>query len=397
MSRVTNRLTSRGALAIRAPGMHADGRGLYLRVDQAGGRSWVLIYHLNRRRREMGLGGLDAVGLGRARELAEEAREAVRRGDDPILMRKAAKAPPQGRTFEAVASDVLDELEKGWKSPKSRPQWEASLTQHAPAIWKADVAEVDTDMVLECLKPIWTTLPETARRVRGRIERVLDAAKVKGLRTGENPARWGGHLAVLLASTRAMKKHHAAMPYAEVPAFITKLASRESISALALRFIILTACRSGEVRGALWSEIKGDVWIVPASRMKAKAEHRVPLSDAALAVLAEIPVEARRDLIFPGTTGNALTDAAVSKVLRINGQAEATVHGFRSSFRDWGGDCTTHSREVLEQALAHRVGDATERAYRRRDAFEKRRMLMDAWADHCLGRSGRVIQMKDRA
>lgn len=397
MSRVTNRLTSRGALAIRAPGMHADGRGLYLRVDQAGGRSWVLIYHHQRRRREMGLGGLDAVSLARARELAEEAREAVRRGEDPIAQRKAAKAPPQGRTFESIASEVLDELEKGWKVSKSRGQWEASLTQHAPAIWKADVAVVDTDMVLDCLKPIWTALPETARRVRGRIERILDAAKVKGLRTGENPARWGGHLAVLLASTRSMRKNHPAMPYADVPAFMTKLASRESVSALALRFIILTACRSGEARRARWSEIKGDVWTVPAIRMKSKAEHRIPLSDAALAVLASIPEEARVDLIFPGLTGNALSDAAVSKVLRLNDPSAVTVHGFRSSFRDWGGDCTTHSREVLEQALAHRVGDATERAYRRRDAFEKRRLLMDAWADHCLGRSGRIIQMKDRA
>lgn len=394
MGRETNRLTSRGASAIRTPGMHADGAGLYLRVDQGGARSWVLIFHQRGRRREMGLGPLAEVGLADARSAAADAREMVRKGLDPIALRKAAKAPPRGQTFEGVASDMLDELEKGWKSPKQRPQWEASLQQHAAAIWKADVSHIDTDMVLDCLKPIWTKLPETARRIRGRIERVLDAAKVKGLREGENPARWNGHLALLLTSTKAAKVHHAAMPYAELPAFMTLLMGKTSISALALRFTILSACRSGEVRGAMWEEIKGDVWIIPASRMKAKMEHRVPITDAMQAVLDLIPVEARQGLIFPGPRGSALTDVGITKVLRINGQPTATVHGFRSTFRDWGGDCTTFAREHLEQALAHAVGDATERAYRRRDALEKRRQLMEAWADFCTGRQGQIVHLR---
>ncbi len=385
MGRQTNRLTSRGVASIREPGLHADGLGLYLRVDQAGSRSWVLIFHLRGRRREMGLGSLETVSLAKAREAAHEAREQVRRGHDPIAHRRAARAAPAEARFSQVASDLLDELEKGWKSPKQRPQWEASLTQHAPAIWKADVAVVDTEMVLDCLRPIWTTLPETARRIRGRIERVLDAAKVKGLRAGENPARWNGHLALLLTAAQPAKVHHPALAYGELPALMRVLADRSSISAMALRFTILTACRSGEVRRARWEEIEGDVWVIPSDRMKAKKEHRVPLTPAMTAVLDELPAIARQGLIFRAPQGGPLTDVALTKVLRLNGIETATVHGFRSTFRDWGGDCTKFARDVLEQALAHNVGDATERAYRRRDAIEKRRRLMEAWSDFCAG------------
>lgn len=385
MSRPTNKLTSRGALALRTPGLHSDGQGLYLRIDQAGARSWVLIFHHRGRRREMGLGSIENVGLARARELATEAREAVRRGEDPIAARRAARTPIEVQTFEKVAAVLLDELEKGWKSPKQRPQWEASLKTHAARIWRSDIAKVDTEMVLEALQPIWTLLPETAQRVRGRLERVLDAAKVRGLRSGENPARWNGHLALLLTALRPAKIHHPAMPYAEVPAFVEVLSGKIGVAAMAMRFLILTACRSGEVRGARWDEIAGDTWIIPASRMKAKKEHRVPLSAPARAILDAIPREARRELIFHGPTGAALSDTGLTKALRNNGQAEATAHGFRSSFRDWAGDCTGYQRELIEEALAHSVGNATERAYRRSTALEKRRDLMNAWGDYCTG------------
>lgn len=384
MATTTNRLTTRG-LSTKPPGMHADGSGLYLRVDQAGGRSWVFIFFHHGRRREMGLGSLATVGLARAREKAGMARQDVEDGRDPIALRNATKAAPQGQTFEQVAGKLLDELERGWKSPKQRPQWEASLQQHAAKIWKADVATVDTEMVLSALQPIWNELPETAQRIRGRIERVLDAAKVRGLREGENPARWKGHLSALLSGGKRQKVHHAALDYSNVPALITKLESLDSVSALALRFVILTACRSGEVRGARWSEISGKIWTIPPERMKAKKEHRVPLSSAAIAVLDAIPKEARGEFIFSGGRRKPLTDVAASKALRLHCSESVTVHGFRSTFRDWAGDCTQYPRELIEEALAHQIGNAVERAYRRSDALEKRVGLMNAWADHCTG------------
>lgn len=230
-------------------------------------------------------------------------------------------------------------------------QWEASLTQHAAAIWKADVSAVDTEMVLAALTPIWSAKAETATRVRSRIERVLDAAKARGLREGENPARWRGHLASLLPKAARNKAHFDAMAYGDVPALVTLLAGRKSVSALALRFLILTAKRSGEVRGADWSEIRGETWLIPAERMKAGKEHREPLSRAAIELLDSIPREVRSGLIFPGWNG-PLSDMTLSKVLRANKISNATVHGFRSSFRDWAGDCTHHPRELIEEALA---------------------------------------------
>ncbi|CAN7166281.1 tyrosine-type recombinase/integrase [Brevundimonas sp. LjRoot202] len=396
VARAINRLTSRGVAALREPGLHADGQGLYARIDQTGARRWVFIFHLQGRRREMGLGSLEDVGLGEARKAADDARVLLRDGLDPIAKRKADAIPPVSRLFSAVAADLMDTLEPSWRSEKQRGQWEASLQQHAPAIWNADVATVDTEMVLEALKPIWSAKAETATRVRSRIERVLDAAKVRGLRAGENPARWKGHLSALLPKADRNKGHFDAMPYAEVPALITLLAGRQSISALALRFLILTAKRSGEVRGATWDEIKGGVWTIPAERMKGGREHQEPLSAAALAVLERIPSEARKGIIFAGWNGQ-LSDMSLSKVLRTNGIEGATVHGFRSSFRDWAGDCTTYARETIEEALSHQIGDKAERAYRRSTALEKRRALMAAWADFCTGATGQLINFPERA
>lgn len=391
MGRQINRLIAKQIGAMREPGLFADGQGLYLRIDQTGARRWVFIFHRHKKRREMGLGSAEDVTLARARAKAEEARGALKDGKDPIEARRRDATPADERTFRAVLTSLLDSLEPGWKSPKQRPQWQASLDQHALALMGRDVAEITTDDVVSVLNPIWNKIPETASRVRGRIERVLDAAKARGLRVGENPARLRGHLSILLASSKREKGHHAAMPYGEVPAFVKALEARKSVSALALRFLILTATRSGEVRGATWDEIKGDTWIIPKERMKAGREHRVPLSKSALELLETFTY--KQGLIFPGLKGQ-LSDMALAMVIRKKGLVGATPHGFRSSFRDWAGDCTGFAREVAEQCLAHQIGDKAEQAYRRGDALEKRRQLMAAWADFVTGETGKVIELR---
>jgi len=396
MARPTNRLNWKQLAGLREPGLHADGQGLYVRIDQTGNRRWVFIYVRLGKRREMGLGPVDHRKLAEVRSLAEDARRSIKAGLDPIDERRKANAPPVDQTFSAVAGALMDDLEAGWRSPKQRAIWEATLQQHAPAIWKADVADVDTEMVVTTLRPIWASRHETATRVRSRIERVLDAATVRGLRSGENPARWRGHLEALLSRARPEKGHHAAMPFGEVPGLMRHLAERSSISAEALRFLILTAARSGEVRGATWDEISGSVWTIPAGRMKAGKEHRVPLSGPAMAILEAIPGDLRGGLIFPGLNG-PMSDMTLSAALRKRKVTGVTVHGFRSSFRDWAGDTTTYPRELIEEALAHQVGNAVERAYRRSDALQKRRQLMAAWADHCMGQSGQVLSFPTRA
>ena len=393
MGRETDRLTALRVKNEKTPGLHADGKGLYLRVDEAGSRRWVFIFHLAGRRREMGLGSLEAVGLKDARASADDARRLLREGRDPIIERNRAKPDNRPQRFHEAANELMNDLEPSWRSPKQRGQWTASLKQHAPAVWVGYVRDTDTEMVLEALRPIWTRLPETARRVRSRMERVLDAAKVKGKRTGENPARWRGHLEHLLPPQTALKGNHAAMPYADVPAFVARLAEKDSDSAAALHFVILTAARSGEVRGATWEEIDGDKWTVPAERMKAGRQHVVPLSADAVALLESRAGPERTGLIFRGPQGGMLSDMALSMLMRKM-KAEATPHGFRSSFRDWAGDCTTFARETAEEALAHVVGDRSERAYRRGNALEKRRHMMVAWADYCAGRVGQVVAFR---
>ncbi|MFN3354044.1 MAG: tyrosine-type recombinase/integrase [Brevundimonas sp.] len=391
MAKAIHRLNWRKVPTL-GPGWHADGLGLYVRVEETGNRRWVFVFHRGGRRRELGLGSAETVPLADARRMAADAREQIRQGLDPIAARRAAQTPQQVVPFSEVASSLLDELEKGWKSPKQRPQWEASLQTHAPAIWKADVALIDTEMVLKALRPIWMSKPETASRVRSRIERVLDAAKVRGFREGENPARWRGHMDALLSRAKRQKGHHAAMHYRDVPAYVTQLSGRHSVSSLALRFLIFTAARSGEVRGARWDEVDGDTWVIPAERMKAAREHRVPLNEGARAVLDSIPTEARGTLIFPGLNGQ-LSDMTLSVLMRKSGAGHATPHGFRSSFKDWAMDCTSFPDEVSEEALAHTVGSAVRQAYRRGQALEKRRALMAAWSDHCLGKARTVTRL----
>lgn len=400
MARAINRLNARQIGGMNEPGLFADGNGLYLRIDQTGSKRWVYIYYRGAKRREMGLGSALTVKLAEARSMAEDARRVTRAGGDPIEDRRIANAPVVDQTFSVVAAALMDDLEKGWKSPKQRPQWEASLNQHAARIMTMDVAKVDTEAVLSALRPIWTKNPETASRLRGRIERIIDAATARGLRSGENPARWRGHLSVLLTSAKKQRGHHAAMHYGDVPDFLTTLAKRNSMSAAALRYLILTAARSGEVRGATWEEIDGDVWVVPAERMKAGREHHVPLTDAALELLdTHGKARLRSGLIFPGLNG-PLSDMALAMVLRKLDIKDATPHGFRSSFKDWASDCTAFADEISEEALAHTVGSAVRRAYRRGQALEKRRALMNAWSDFCTGRTGTVTQFpapQDRA
>ncbi len=366
------------------PGRHADGEGLYLVIDANGAKRWVFLFRWQGRLREMGLGGLSKVSLAMARKAATEARESLGLGISPIEARRASRAVP---TFGDMADGVISLVEKESRNAKHVAGWKLSLTTHAAPLRDRLVNEIETEDVLAVLKPL-AARAETASRVRGRIERVLDAAKAKGFRTGENPARWRGHLNHLLPKRQKLARgHHAAMPYADVPAFVADVATRDAMAALALEFLILTAARSNEVLGARWSEfdLEGKVWTVPAERMKAGREHRVPLSARAVEIVNAAAERRVGAYVFPGPTKRNDADRALSSnslralLIRMNA-GENTPHGFRSSFRDWAGEASTFPREVAEAALAHTVGDQTERAYRRGDALEKRRKLMDAWA-----------------
>lgn len=381
-----NRLTAKGVKALSEPGRYADGGGLYLAVRKGGSRQWIFLYSINGRRREMGIGPASAIALAKAREIAEACREQVALGVDPLEARSAQPAQAERVTFRSVAERLIESHEPVWKNPVHVRQWRQTLEQHASAIWEMPVADVATAHVLDVLRPIWQTKPETAQRLRGRIERVLDAARVEGHREGENPARWKGHLALTLPKPAKLSRgHHPAMPYTEVPAFVASLRERLGVAPMALEFLILTAARSGEVRAMTWDEVDLDLalWTVPGERMKSGREHRVPLPPRAVNILAYArPFADRAGRVFPSPRGGELSDMALLKLLSRMGKGEYTVHGFRSSFRDWAGDCTPHPREVIEAALAHAVGDATEQAYRRGDALMKRRPLMDEWGEY---------------
>lgn len=393
-------LSARGVEAIKEPGRHADGGGLYFVVAPSGSRSWVFRFKYGGKVKDMGLGGYPAVALAKARELADDARAHVKAGRNPIEVRKVepAKVP----TFGEAADAYVDAMAPQFRSAKHIAQWRMTLTEYAAPIRGKLVSEVTTDDVLKVLKVLWTEKPETASRVRGRIERVLNAAKAQGHRSGENPAAWRGHLANLLPKRHKLTRgHHAAMPFADVPAFLVRLRDRDATAARALEFAILTAARSGEVREATWSEFDLDaaVWTVPAPRMKAGREHRVPLSPRAVAILKEMTGhgQAPGAYVFPGTKkGRPLSVMAMDMVLRRM-DLDVTVHGFRSSFRDWAGEASTFPREVAEAALAHVVGDQTERAYRRGDALAKRRKLMEAWGGFCEPKTGgQVVALRRR-
>jgi integrase len=383
----SNRLTARRVETAK-PGKYEDGHGLRLVVSPSGARKWVFRFMRAGKRIEMGLGSVPTVSLAEAREKAADARRLVKAGKNPVAVRRAQQAAQaDGETFGPFALKLIDTIEKGFRNEKHRAQWRTTLTAYAAPIWNKRLADIDTDDVLACLNPIWQAKAETASRVRGRIERVLDAAAARGLRSRDNPARWRGHLANLLPKRQKLARgHHAAMPFDDVPTFLARLREVEGVSARALEFTILTAARSGEVLGARWSEIdpESKLWTVPASRMKASREHRVPLPDQAVEILSTLLQTKTGNHVFPGVKrGKPLSVMALTMVMRRMGQGQFTVHGFRSAFRDWAGERTNFPREIAEAALAHVVGDATERAYRRGDALEKRRALMEAWAKFC--------------
>ncbi|HJV76589.1 MAG TPA: tyrosine-type recombinase/integrase [Noviherbaspirillum sp.] len=409
MGRAINKLSAMKVNRLDEPGYYGDGAGLYLQISPFRTKSWIFKYTLNGRSREMGLGSIHDFTLAEARELAMAQRKLLKEKIDPI---EARDAKNQARLLEAAKRITFDEcVEKyidthrtGWKNAKHIEQWENSLATYArPNIGKLSVADIDTGLVLKCLEPIWSTKTETATRVRGRIEKVLDWATTRGYRQGENPARWKGHLEHNLPTPNRISKvvHHPALPFIEVGSFVQALRQRSGSAASALELAILTAVRSGEVRGATWSEIDMDrgIWTIPSERMKMKTEHRVPLSKRALEILEKMKAVAEStaptSLVFPSPRGKKLSDMTLTAVIRRMNEGDApkwidpktgaqvVPHGFRSSFRDWAAEDTNYPRWLAEKALAHLVGDETERAYQRGDLLEKRRQLMEDWATYC--------------
>ena len=380
------KLTARRLATIKAPGKYGDGHGLWLRVRSDGRRWWVLRYRFQGHDREMGLGGED-VSLKEARHSAAQARRQIREGLDPIEERRKARGKSSAPTFAKCAERFISDNQAAWGNAKHCAQWSSTLETYAyPVLGEKPVDAVDVVDVLKVLTPLWELKPETASRLRGRIERVLDWARVRGYRQGENPARWRGYLDKLLPKRSRVQavRHHKALPWRDIPEFMTTLRAREGVAERALEFAVLTAARSGEVRGMRWDEVDGDAWTVPADRIKAKQEHRVPLSPRALAILNELPRLDGAELVFPGARrGRPMSDTSLTAVFKRMGHSDLTVHGFRSSFRDWSAETTSFPREVCEQALAHTLVDKTEAAYRRGDLFEKRRRLMNAWAVYC--------------
>jgi integrase len=413
-------LTIKGIAAKKnRPGRYHDGNGLYLQVPVAGEKqprasraSWLLRYERNGVEHWMGLGKLRLNTLAKAREKAADAQRLLEDGIDPIKHRQRelkARADDEAKveaeqarkkTFEQCATAFLAKHSNGWRSAKHREQWKSSLATYAnPVIGKMYVGDIDTPHIVDMLEPMWEDKQPTARRVLGRVERILNFAKASGYRTGDNPAAWRGHLKDLMASNGKTDAHHAALPYSELPAFMAELREREGIAARALEFLVLTAARTGEVRLATEAELdlKEKVWTIPAKRMKAGKEHKVPLSDRAVALLATVPREGH--FLFVGAKkGEPFGPLSLTRMLERMGR-NVTVHGFRSAFMDWAHDTTAFPKVVIDQALAHAVGDKVEAAYRRGELLEKRRKLMEAWSRYCASKpavdvSGKVVSLR---
>jgi integrase len=400
MARIVGRLTALAVNKKRQPGVYPDGGGLYLQVSANGARSWIFRYMLHGRARWMGLGSLHDVGLSEARTLAAESRKRRADGTDPIEARKTTRAlarleSAKAVTFADCAAQYIEAHRAGWRNAKHGDQWTNTLKTYAyPAFGTLPVQSVDTELVMRVLDPIWRVKTETASRVRSRVENILDWAKTKGYRQGENPARWRGHLENLLPARGKVRKvqHHPALPYDKIRPFVKALRHEEGTAALALEFAILTGSRTSEVIGARWTEfnLKMALWTVPANRIKGGREHRIPLSAPALAIVKKmkaVPVpdgEKPSEFVFPGgKEGKGLSNGAMLALLRRMKRTDITVHGFRSTVRDWAAEKTNYPREVAEMTLAHAVGDKVEAAYRRGDLFEKRRQLMADWARYC--------------
>ena len=383
-----NKLNAKKVATLTKPNAYSDGGGLYLRVRKSGTKSWFYIYMIDGKRREIGLGSALDVSLADARKKASDLRAIQLAGRDPATEHKQVRATAKlVPTFGEMATDLIDGIESGFSNEKHRKQWRSTITTYAESILYMPVDQVSATDIVALLQPIWLQKAETSSRVRQRIERILDGATVKGHRTGDNPARLKGNLEFLLPrKAKGEAGHHEAMPFTQVADFMVKLRERPAITARALEFAILTAARTGEVIGMRWEEVDLDqaTWTVPADRMKGKRAHTVPLSDAALAILRALRlVEPQpRDLVFEGPKGGMLSNMAMLALLKRM-EVSVTVHGFRSTFRDWAGDMTNFAQQDIEMALAHAIQSKTERAYRRSDALEKRRELMQVWADFC--------------
>lgn len=383
-----NRLTARRVATLTEPGYHADGGGLYLQVTASGAKSWVFRYRFEGRRPEMGLGPLHVICLADARVAADAARKLVQAGHDPLAGRRAAAiATSSIPTFWEAAVAYIAERQAGWTNPKHAGQWTSTLETYAkPVLGNLRVDRIETDHVLAVLRPIWATKTETASRVRQRVEAVLDSVTVQKKRTGDNPARWRGHLAVILPKPTAVTKveNFAALPYAELPSFMAALRSRHGEAARALEFTIYTTARTGMTLGAVPREVDlaAGTWTVPWDRMKGKVEHTIPLSAPALA-LARHRMD--RSLLFPNDlTAEPLSENAMLALLKRMGYGHITVHGFRSTFKDWASEITDFPDDLSEAALAHRIRDKAKAAYKRGTMLEKRRAMMSAWAAYCL-------------
>lgn len=392
--RVRDKLSDRAVKAAKTPGYYGDGAGLYLQVSSTATKSWILRFTLRGRQREMGLGPYPEVTLGEAREQRDGHRKMLVRGVDPLEAKEATQRAVAAEavhavSFKAEAEAYIEAHRSGWKNAKHADQWTNTLSTYAyPFIGKQLVSDIDTAFVMKCLQPIWNDKTETASRVRGRIESVLDYATAMGHRSGDNPARWRGNLDNLLPkpSKVAKTENHPAVPYPEIGKFMKALRAEQGVAARAVEFIVLTATRTNEALMARWEEIdvKTKLWTVPAERMKSGKDHRVPLSSAAVAVLQRMAEFGTKGYVFPGAKEHRpLSNMAGLQLLKRMDYGQYTVHGFRSTFRDWAAEQTDFPREVAEMALAHVIKDAVEAAYRRGDLYEKRTRLMQAWADYC--------------
>jgi integrase len=392
MARPINKLTTKTVNALKVPGYYSDGNGLYLQVSKSITKSWLFISKTDGKKTEIGLGSIDTVTLAEARILAHNHKKTLATGINPLVEKRKKEqdrllANALNMTFQQCATSFIEIHKHGWKNAKHASQWQNTLTQYCDhIIGHLSVADIDTALVTKCLEPIWIEKNETASRLRGRIEQVLSWATVKGLRTGANPAQWRGHLDQLLPKPSKVQttKHYPALPFSEMAKFMKLLQQQDGIAAKCLEFTILCAARTNEAIGATWNEINLDAktWTIPAVRMKAEKEHRVPLSDRSIEILEEMQLFTINNFVFPsGTKG--LSNMAMLKLLKRMDRQNITVHGFRSSFRDWAAELTEYSNEVVEMCLAHTIKNLAEAAYRRGDLFEKRLHLMNNWAKYC--------------